>query len=71
MIERSALTPYNCAYSLAWSYPHKAWCATCLEFPLLECIEPAPMAALDGIRALVATAIEDMNWEPVTVEIES
>jgi hypothetical protein len=47
-------------YRVLWSPEDKAYVGTCDEFPSLSHVDDAAVAALDGIRMLVATVVQDL-----------
>jgi predicted HicB family RNase H-like nuclease len=48
------------AYRVSWSEEDQEFVATCAEFPSLSHLAASQMAALNGMRALVADVVQDM-----------
>jgi len=60
-------------YRVTWSEEDREYVGLCAEFPSLSWLEPAPEAALAGIRKLVRSAVRDLtaNTEPVPEPISA
>jgi predicted HicB family RNase H-like nuclease len=54
-------------YRVSWSPEDQEHVATCAEFPSLSHLDADPVAAVQGIRALVQDVVADMksNHEPI------
>lgn len=48
-------------YRVTWSEEDGEYVGLCAEFPSLSWLAPAPEAALEGIRQLVAEAVADLG----------
>jgi predicted RNase H-like HicB family nuclease len=57
----------NYTYRAHWSEEDQAYVGLCVEFPSLSWLDVSSEAALDGIHALVAGVIADLqaNQEPI------
>ncbi len=60
-------------YRVTWSEEDKEYVGLCAEFPSLSWLASVPEAALRGVRAVVAEAVDDMNRqsEPVPEPLAS
>ncbi len=58
-------------YRITWSEEDEEYIGLCVEFPSLSWLSPTPEDALQGIRQIVKTVIEDMytNNEKIPVPI--
>ncbi len=59
MAESEVVSHYT--YRVSWSEEDHEYVATCVEFPSLSWLDESHGAALDGIVALVADVIRDME----------
>lgn len=64
-LERPNVAHYT--YRVTWSAEDDEYVATCLEFPSLSWLSESRADAIDGLEALVADIVEDMQetGEPV------
>ncbi len=58
-------------YRITWSEEDEEYIGLCVEFPSLSWLSPTPEDALQGIRHVVKTVIEDMhnNNEKIPIPI--
>jgi predicted HicB family RNase H-like nuclease len=61
------------SYRITWSEEDQEYVGLCTEFPSLSWLAQAPEAALDGIRKIVISVVEDMvkNGETVPEPIST
>ncbi len=61
------LTDDRYTYRVTWSAEDEEYVGLCIEFPSLSWLAGTPESALQGIREVVAEAVEDLNEnkEPV------
>jgi predicted HicB family RNase H-like nuclease len=50
-------------YRIEWSTEDEEWVGLCVEFPSLSWLDPAAAGAMNGIVALVADVVKDMQVE--------
>ena len=60
-------------YRVSWSPEDEEYVGTCVEFPSLSHLDGDPVAAVQGIRALVQSVVADMkaNREPIPEPLAS
>ena len=58
-LERPNVAHY--AYRVTWSTEDDEYVATCLEFPSLSWLAESRSDAIDGLEALVADTVQDMQ----------
>ena len=64
-LERPNVAHYT--YRVTWSAEDDEYVATCLEFPSLSWLAESRSDAIDGLEALVADVVQDMQENGETV----
>ena len=54
-------------YRVTWSEEDEEYVGLCVEYPSLSWLAPTPQEALEGIRAVVADVVADMEASEETV----
>ena len=67
LVERVDVSHYT--YRVTWSAEDQEHVATCVEFPSLSWLDKDQVQALEGIRGVVASVIEDMEDSGETVPV--
>jgi len=55
------------AYRVSWSAEDEEYIGLCAEFPSLSWLASSPQAALNGMRRVVATVVEDLRVNRETI----